>query len=621
MYASSVITAHKDFLDESLVKLYGSKELSEYRPILQQLNAGQSQSVCAKKLGAGDVAWKCEDCQKDRTAIICNECFELSDHAGHKFILRREVSGCCDCGDDDAWMEKGFCKNHQGKRAQNAREVIEKMPATMRRSAISVFDEVMKKLKVACLRMQNAETLCLKTPMSEALFKDSYSSCIVLIFQFFGERIRECPAFIHVLDQAFTKIYIDNKSFVKNEHHTQCCTRYFLDGDEEAKQEFEDVFMLHSEQPRLCSCSTLDLCMQTNHLLAPEGLETVYSFFLEMFQSYHFKQSLTLSYASNYHCVQRDPNRKKFAIAFIGVQALTSKELSDLIYCRKELLLAMTAEFEMKLSVFAGLNSDAVAFQNLMSVLHDFRYMSKQKEGALLPLILGPLTYVYFLDKMPPRTEMIQFEHEDGFNRFLIGLEFELVVLYDFQMEGVDFKSDKVKPIFQAFFNAFERIKARFVEEKLHDHGHFVLPVHRMMAPALARLLLENGCGEGLKAGLQTRFRAVIGSQLEPGQSVDSALHSLALPLVKHMSFVYEVASRKWVYYGERMNRVIPNVLTQSIADTTFLQRNYGLMQMALCCDNLDTESSGQTNMEELSGEYKPLIELVIQNYGTDGQL
>jgi len=27
--------------------------------------------VCAKPLKAGDVAWKCEDCEKDPTCIIC----------------------------------------------------------------------------------------------------------------------------------------------------------------------------------------------------------------------------------------------------------------------------------------------------------------------------------------------------------------------------------------------------------------------------------------------------------------------------------------------------------------------------------------------------------------------
>jgi hypothetical protein len=41
-------------------------------------------------------------------------------------------------------------------------------------------------------------------------------------------------------------------------------------------------------------------------------------------------------------------------------------------------------------------------------------------------------------------------------------------------------------------------------------------------------------------------------------------------------------------------------------------------MQILLCCDNLDDEDS---NLEELSGETKPFLECLINNYGTDAQL
>ena len=62
--------------------------------------------VCAKILKAGDVAWKCEDCEKDPTCIICQECFEKSNHKGHRVWLKTNVGGCCDCGDIDGWEEK-----------------------------------------------------------------------------------------------------------------------------------------------------------------------------------------------------------------------------------------------------------------------------------------------------------------------------------------------------------------------------------------------------------------------------------------------------------------------------------------------------------------------------------
>ena len=70
--------------------------------------------VCAKTLKAGDVAWKCEDCEKDPTCIICSDCFNKSDHEGHRVWLKTDVGGCCDCGDPEAWDMKGCCPDHAG---------------------------------------------------------------------------------------------------------------------------------------------------------------------------------------------------------------------------------------------------------------------------------------------------------------------------------------------------------------------------------------------------------------------------------------------------------------------------------------------------------------------------
>ena len=83
---------------------------------LRKASSG-GKGVCAKTLSHGDVAWKCETCEKDPTCIICQECFELGDHKGHKVWLKRNVGGCCDCGDPDAWAESGFCKKHKGYEA------------------------------------------------------------------------------------------------------------------------------------------------------------------------------------------------------------------------------------------------------------------------------------------------------------------------------------------------------------------------------------------------------------------------------------------------------------------------------------------------------------------------
>lgn len=49
--------------------LYGDVD---YKNKVKRLASGfKSMGVCAKEMKTGDVAWKCEDCEKDSTCIIC----------------------------------------------------------------------------------------------------------------------------------------------------------------------------------------------------------------------------------------------------------------------------------------------------------------------------------------------------------------------------------------------------------------------------------------------------------------------------------------------------------------------------------------------------------------------
>ena len=103
--------------------------------------------VCAKVLKSGvDVAWKCEDCEKDPTCIICKECFEKSDHTGHRVWLKTNVSGCCDCGDPEAWDPKGCCPDHKGIDSSKGK-ALDALPPRIRENAPIVFKSLTKILK------------------------------------------------------------------------------------------------------------------------------------------------------------------------------------------------------------------------------------------------------------------------------------------------------------------------------------------------------------------------------------------------------------------------------------------------------------------------------------------
>ena len=93
---------------------FGTEDFEVYLKTVykdKQLKLG----LCRKMLRPNkDVGYQCLDCQKDPTCIICASCFEKSNHKGHRIFLKQNVSGMCDCGDKEAWDEKGNCCDHTG---------------------------------------------------------------------------------------------------------------------------------------------------------------------------------------------------------------------------------------------------------------------------------------------------------------------------------------------------------------------------------------------------------------------------------------------------------------------------------------------------------------------------
>ena len=79
---------------------------------------------CGKEWNAGDLAYRCRDCQKSSSSSVCAPCFKESDHVGHDFtIYRSEAGGVCDCGDYESWASSGCCFRHGGtSRANDEKE-------------------------------------------------------------------------------------------------------------------------------------------------------------------------------------------------------------------------------------------------------------------------------------------------------------------------------------------------------------------------------------------------------------------------------------------------------------------------------------------------------------------
>jgi hypothetical protein len=174
------------------------------------------------------------------------------------------------------------------------------MPSIIKDSAITVFDQIAQKLRFICLKLQNYGDYFMKTNMSEDKFKNTQVATIKLIFEFMRDRIQECPTFIYIIDEALNAIVMDPKKCKKNPDHKECCVRTYPDCDENKHAIYLINLDQQPDKEKLCTCTALDLCMQTNSLLDDSTRELVYLFLFSMFQAYHFKQCLTHSYAANY---------------------------------------------------------------------------------------------------------------------------------------------------------------------------------------------------------------------------------------------------------------------------------------------------------------------------------
>eukprot|EP00981_Chlorochromonas_danica_P005021 scaffold1001_cov188-Ochromonas_danica.AAC.10 len=82
---------------------------------VQLLAARGKKSVCGHVFKKGELVWTCRQCAKDPTCVQCDPCFRRSNHQGHEVYFHRASgngTGCCDCGDNEAWSSHGHCLDH-----------------------------------------------------------------------------------------------------------------------------------------------------------------------------------------------------------------------------------------------------------------------------------------------------------------------------------------------------------------------------------------------------------------------------------------------------------------------------------------------------------------------------
>ncbi|KAI0482332.1 hypothetical protein GGR56DRAFT_181516 [Xylariaceae sp. FL0804] len=104
------------FFPDGKLSLRGILKLSEAQGALEgaEYTEAARGKACGHILRAGEAAYSCKTCSSDDTCVLCSKCFNATDHAGHmvRFSISPGNSGCCDCGDPEAWKVPLFCTIH-----------------------------------------------------------------------------------------------------------------------------------------------------------------------------------------------------------------------------------------------------------------------------------------------------------------------------------------------------------------------------------------------------------------------------------------------------------------------------------------------------------------------------
>lgn len=74
-------------------------------------------TACGHIFKSGESTYHCKTCAADDTCVLCARCFDASDHDGHMVFISVSPgnSGCCDCGDAEAWRREAPCTIHTAR--------------------------------------------------------------------------------------------------------------------------------------------------------------------------------------------------------------------------------------------------------------------------------------------------------------------------------------------------------------------------------------------------------------------------------------------------------------------------------------------------------------------------
>ncbi|KAG6045777.1 hypothetical protein E4U39_001963 [Claviceps sp. Clav50 group G5] len=182
-------------------KLNKSLKLSDAQGAVE--GAEYTEAARGKRCGhifkPGEAFYMCRTCGTDEACCLCSRCFDSTDHAGH--ILRIQISvgnsGCCDCGDAEAWNKPLFCTIHsdmqtgpeKGK-GREADALPDDLVKSLRMTIGRVFDYLCDVISCSPEQLRQPKT-------KETILKDEEQSR--LLCKYYGPTTEPCTEFALIL--------------------------------------------------------------------------------------------------------------------------------------------------------------------------------------------------------------------------------------------------------------------------------------------------------------------------------------------------------------------------------------------------------------------------------------
>jgi len=165
--------------------------------------------VCGVIFKKGELVWTCRECGKNETCVLCDKCYKSSNHVGHEvyFHVASGGGGCCDCGDEEAWLKEGCCPEHYPNNDESIDPTSYLSPDLLRglNAVISELIKIITIYAVGCVKGFNkkSENIYLNRLENELRDTGANGPLITLIGRLHNDDVHSYDDVINALKEFF----------------------------------------------------------------------------------------------------------------------------------------------------------------------------------------------------------------------------------------------------------------------------------------------------------------------------------------------------------------------------------------------------------------------------------